>query len=241
MTAIANHPHRVTSAIAAVRSELGSVAEVPVWSMDATETAAAIDELTHAEAQVAELKSRLLTHADRVDVAAESGATSTANWYAVATQATRSKSHALIRLAHGLDSHESTRAALAHGAVNVEQADVILRALDELPEDLDAALLGQAEAHLLDLARDHDAKALRVLGRRLLEVVSPETADAHEAALLEREERAAQAATRLTVWTDGHGKLHGRFTLDALTGAMLKKALFAIAAPKHQASNGPAR
>ena len=42
------------------------------------------------------------------------------------------------------------------------------------------------------------------------------------------------------VWDDGHGKTHGRFTVDSsLTGAMLKKALYAIAAPKHQASKGP--
>ena len=41
------------------------------------------------------------------------------------------------------------------------------------------------------------------------------------------------------MYDDGYGKVHGRFTLDTLTGAMLKKALFAIAAPKHQASKGP--
>jgi hypothetical protein len=239
MTAIANHPHRVTSAIAAVRTELGSVTEVPVWSMDATQTAAAIDELTHAEAQVAELKSRLLSHADRTDVAAESGATSTATWHAATTQTTRPQAHRLMRTAKGLDTHEATRVALAAGRLHLEQAEVILRALDELPDDLDAEILERAEAHLLGLAADHDAKTLKILGRRILEVVSPETADAHEAALLDREERAAQAATRLTMWTDGHGQVHGKFTLDALTGAMLKKALFAIAAPKHQAANGP--
>ena len=41
------------------------------------------------------------------------------------------------------------------------------------------------------------------------------------------------------MWDDGRGKVHGRFTLDALTGAMLKKALHAFAAPKHRASQGP--
>ena len=56
---------------------------------------------------------------------------------------------------------------------------------------------------------------------------------------MEKEERDAAAATRLTMYDDGHGKVHGRFTLDALTGAMLKKALFAIASPRHQASKGP--
>ena len=41
------------------------------------------------------------------------------------------------------------------------------------------------------------------------------------------------------MYDDGHGKVHGRFTLDTLTGAALSKALYAIAAPKHQASQGP--
>ena len=56
---------------------------------------------------------------------------------------------------------------------------------------------------------------------------------------MEKEERDAAAATRFTLWEDGHGKVHGRFTLDAVTGAMLKKHLYALAAPKHLASKGP--
>ena len=35
---------------------------------------------------------------------------------------------------------------------------------------------------------------------------------------------------------DGHGKVHGRFTLPAAQAAMLKKALLAFAAPKHRAA-----
>jgi len=59
------------------------------------------------------------------------------------------------------------------------------------------------------------------------------------AAGLEREERQAEAAVRLSVWDDGHGKTHGRFTVDtALTGQMLRKALHAIASPRHRASKG---
>ena len=144
-----------------------------------------------------------------------------------------------MRLATGLQSHDPTRAALAEGRVHVEQAEAILRALTELPDDLDPDITLKAEQHLLELAADHDAKALKQLGRHILEVASPDAADAHEAKLLEREERDAAAATRLTMWDDGHGKVHGRFTLDALTGAMLKKALYAFAAPKHRASQGP--
>ena len=145
-----------------------------------------------------------------------------------------------MRLAEGLEDRDHTRTALAQGRVHIEQAEAILKAIADLPTDLDPDLVDQAERHLLELAEVHDAKALKVLGRRILEVIAPEAADAHEAQLLEKEERDAQAATRLVVWDDGHGKLHGRFTVDSgLTGAMLKKALFAIAAPKHQASKGP--
>ena len=57
-------------------------------------------------------------------------------------------------------------------------------------------------------------KPCKILGRRILDALAPEAADAHEATLLEREERDAQAATRLVMWDDGHGKVHGRFTLD---------------------------
>ena len=68
MTAIANHPHRVSSAIAVVRAELTGVADVPTWSMDPTETIAALEDITRAEAQLVELKARLLLHADRTSV-----------------------------------------------------------------------------------------------------------------------------------------------------------------------------
>ena len=207
--------------------------------MDPTETTATLAEAQSAKAQLAELEARLLAHADRSDLAGGTGATSTANWHAHTTRTTRPAAHRVIRLAQGLDGHDATRAALAEGRIHVEQAEAILRALADLPDDLDADVRDKAEQHLLELAADHDAKALKHLGRHLLEVASPEAADAHEAALLEREENAAQAATRLTMWQDGHGKVHGRFTVDSITGAMLKKALFAFAAPKHRASKGP--
>jgi hypothetical protein len=240
MTAIANHPHRVTSAVADARTSLASVNDVPLWSMDPDETTATIDQLASLAAQVAELQTRLLSHADRAELPSVTGAASTANWHAHRTRTTRPAAHRMMRLAQGLETHDLTRTALAAGRIHVDQADVILRAFGELPADLDPELLTGAEAHLVEQAAQFDPKALKVLGRRILEVIDPDAADAHEAKLLEKEERDAQAATRLTVWDDGHGKLHGRFTIDSgLSGAIFKKALFAFAAPKHQASKGP--
>ena len=146
MTAIANHPHRVTSAIADARARLAAVTEVPVWSMDAAETTASLDQLAALAAQVAELQARVLAHGDRTDIAAESGATSTANWHAHRTRTTRPQAHRTMRLAAGLEQRDLTRAALACGAVHVEQAEVILRALAELPDDLDPELYREGRA-----------------------------------------------------------------------------------------------
>ena len=240
MTAIAHQPHPVTRAVTGVRDQLSEVAGMPVWSMDATETTATIAQVQSAKAQLAALEAQLLCHATRIDLPGDTAASSTANWHAAATRTTRVQAHRVVRLAEALEQREQTRAALAEGRVHVEQAEAILKALADLPTGLDPDLVDQAERHLLELAEVHDAKALKVLGRRILEVASPEAADAHEAQLLAKDERDAQAATRLVVWDDGHGKTHGRFTVDSsLTGAMLKKALYAIAAPKHQASKGP--
>ncbi len=242
MTALAHEPHPVTRAVAEVRVHLGAVTGTPVWSMSPAQTTTALAEVQAARAQLAELEARLLAHADRIDLRAETGATNTANWHAVTTRTTRTTAHRAMRLATGLETRHLTRTALAAGRIHVEQAETILRALDELPTDLDPAVVEQAERHLLDQTGSFDAKALRQLGRHVLHVAAPDAADAHQATLLDREERAAAAATRLTVYDDGHGRLHGRFTIDAtVTGAMLKKALWAIAAPKHQASKGVTR
>ena len=70
-----------------------------------------------------------------------------------------------------------------------------------------------------------------MLGRRLLEVVDPEAADVEEARRLEQEEQAARAAASFTMSDDGHGRVHGRFTLPSLHGSILRKHLMALAAP----------
>jgi hypothetical protein len=232
--------HPVSRAAVRLNQVIDDVAATPMWSMDPDEAAATLVAYTELEARLAELKLRVAAHADEAHVGESSGATSTAVWWAHTTHQTRREAIRQMHLATALSTgHEPVRVALAAGDLLIEQAQVIVRAVEQLPADLDNSLVEQAERHLVAEARHHDAKALRVLGRRLFEVIAPEQADAREAKLLEREEREAEAAVRLTMAEDGHGRVHGRFTLDTLTGAMLKKALLAIAAPKNQAATGP--
>src|SRR4051794_35879237 len=105
MTAIAQHPHRVSSAIADARSSIGSGADPALWSMDPPEPAAILLELKALAAQVAELQARVLLRADQCEVAGDSAASSTANWHAVATQTSRATAHRQMRTAKSLETH----------------------------------------------------------------------------------------------------------------------------------------
>ncbi len=239
MTALAHHSHPVTTAVGSARAALSEVAGVPVWSMTGEQTTETLAEIEALEAQTAATKSKLLRHAESIDLPADNGARNVASWLARRHRLTRREAYRQRFLSDALAMHPLVETAMDDGLVNNEQAHAILRSLAALPEDLDPELKIEAEEHLLGLARDFDAKALKNLGRTLLEVVAPDLADQHLAKQLDREERDATAAARFSMWEDGHGRVHGRFTLDAFTGACLTKALSALAAPKHRAATGP--
>jgi hypothetical protein len=128
----------------------------------------------------------------------------------------------------------ATRDALAAGDLHTDQARVIVRWVDDLPDSVPADKVTEAEAFLLEQARHHDAKELNRLGKRLFEVIAPDEADAREAALLAKEEEAAAKASWLTMRDDGRGKTHGEFTIPTFHGAALRKILIAMMAAKHQ-------
>ena len=238
MTAMAHTPsrHLVSRVVASLAEQVASVKEASLWSMSAAETEQTLVALTRLTAQVAELELRVAEHAGSVGVGDAQGATSTAAWWAHATRQTRLEAHRKMRLALGLEHFPVVRDALAAGDLTVEQATVIVRVLDELNPDLDCEVQAQAQARLVVLAREYDARSLRILGRRILEVLDPVAADEAEAKKLAEEDRKANATARLTMSQDGHGRVNGRFTISAAQGAMLKKLLLGLAAPKHVAA-----
>lgn len=88
-----------------------------------------------------------------------------------------------------------------------------------------------AENALLGLARDHDARDLKQIGRRILDVVAPEVGECHEATVLAAEEARADAGVELVLVDDGAGRCHGRFEAPSHVGKMLKRHLLALANP----------
>ncbi len=228
--------HPVLAGITRIETTLGDLTDAPVWSLTTSQTRHALIAATRAQARLVELEARLLAHAEATDAGVETGVTSTANWLAHATKATHPEAHRRVHLAAALAQHPITRDAMALGHVLAEQAAVITSAVETLPEETEVR--EQCEKHLVARAEHHDARELRILGRHVLEVVDPDLADAHEAALLEKQERNAEKKTSFSMREVGDGTWQGRFTLPDLEASALRKALMAIAAPKHQRATG---
>ena len=220
--------HQVDRGIAAAGAAVGDLADASLMGFDARAAGEALVALGRLRAQVAELELRVLSHAVDVRVQESTGATTPATWWASATRTTVRTARRAAVLAEALGDYELLRTRMASGDVNVEQAHVIVRALDALTVDVPSWVRVEAEQALVNAAGEHDAVALRVLGDRILHLVAPEVGEAHEAEQLAHAEREADRATCLTLTPDGTGRVHGRFTVPELHAAMLRKMLTAL-------------
>jgi hypothetical protein len=217
-----------------LNARLDELADTDVWTMTHAETAETIVELERAQAKIAAAQARLLAHAERIDVAKLSHATSTAAWLRGEVPMTPRRAKQAVVLAQALDSghYPATAAALAAGRLMPDQARSIVSAVDALPDRLFAEEKARGEAHLVELGREYDARQLERLGKHLLEVIDPEMAEQELGKRLEAEEEAAARATSFTMVDDGRGKVRGRFTLPSLQGQMLRRLLQGFANPQ---------
>jgi hypothetical protein len=203
--------HPVLACAQQVRADLAAIVEVPVELMSREEKAAALVAMSTVADQAEALRLRLLAAAD--DVAAEAGARDAGAWLAHETRGDRREQQRDLRLGAALaERWQRVGAALATGAVNLAQARVITHALDQLPDDIPTDVVAKAEEQLVEYAADFGPRELRVLGRRILDVVAPDVGEAAEARALEAEERRAAERTTLTLTPCGGGttRLSGR-------------------------------
>jgi hypothetical protein len=196
--------HAVVAAVSEIRALLKGVAGANPTFMSTDDKARALTELVRAEGQLAELRLRVL--ADAGDLADATGAKDAAAWLVHETRTRFSTARADLSLASSLDRERPVLAAgMRDGMVTLDQAQVIRRALDALPARVDAATVALAESHLVAHAEDFGPKELGRLGRRILDVVAPEIAEAAEADRLADLEASAADKTRLTMRRQGDG------------------------------------
>ena len=231
--------HRVPAGLRALGDQVGELLAASWVGLDEDETRDALREVTALAARVAGLEVALAAHGHDVRVEDATAATSTGAWWAVETRQTRRSAIGKVKLGRALESRWGrVQAGLRTGSVLLEQAQVIVRSLEDLPADLGEDLLGQAEDVLVGYAASHDAAELAVLGAHVLTVIAPEIGEERDRKRLEKAEQDAARRRRFSMVRDGHGAVHGRFTLPELQGAMLEKALHALAAPKHRHAVG---
>ena len=216
---------------------LDRIADSAAWAMTPQEQAETLVELSRLSARLTELRWRVLAGAEANEIGAKDGSTSTAAWLSRRTREDRARTNGDLRGALALDEARFavTREAFAAGRLTEAQVWVILRAIEDLPagEVTDEQRV-TAQEHLIALAGEHDAKQLRVLARRLFEVLAPDEAERREGEALEREERRARERTRFAMRDNGDGTSSGWFKLPTLQAEMLGKAVQAFAAPRRQ-------
>jgi len=211
------------------------VAGRPVWSMSPDEQLTTLRTLAKVGAQLDALRLQVMVEADRSGAATAAGAVTAADWAAAEVRARRSTARADLSLADMLCRHRHLEAGMLAGRVSLDQAKVVRRALERLPQTGPHAVtcdqVELAERHLVDLCDDFDPQRLEVLGHKIFEVVAPETAERAEAALLAAQEEQALRRTRLRTWRDGEGVTHGRFAVPDLHGDLLRTMIDALASP----------
>ncbi len=224
----------VAHRVAAAREAVEAAAAVPVGSLDTDEVSESLASLVALESQVAALKLTVLREADRRDLAEREAATGTDAWAARLTGTTRAVMAGGLWLARLLtERYDATREAFAAGRITEAQVRIIVRAAETLPSEISPAQRTAAETALVDAALAGLAgRRLRTRGRRMLEVIGSDLADAHEAQTLRDEESRAEAETWLTLHDNGNGTWSGRFTVPDLHGQLLATALQRLSAPR---------
>ena len=231
----------LATAVETLDDGLCQLSDLALLGLSDADLTALLDTATRAVARATAAATRAAAEADRRRLGDRIGARHSAVWWAHRSRLTRGEAGRLLALGRSLDRqlHAPVAAALTEGRILVDQAAVIVQAVESLPADLtDPTLAAQARDHLLTAADEHDARALRILGKRVLDILAPQIAEAHEQRLLEREEQAAASAARFTMVDDGHGRCHGRFTLPTLHAEMLRTHLLALANPRRHPTPG---
>ncbi len=216
----------------------------PVESLDSDVLGEAVGELARMESRVAALRLALSAEADRRRVADQTAETGTDAWLARLTGSTREQAAGGLRIAGLLrDTYAATREAFAAGELRLEQVRVILHAVEQAPAEATAVQVRAAEEWLVAKAtgtgtrsgRPMDAKGLRQAARRMFVAIDADLAARHEAILLGRETRTAEAETFLALHDNGDGSFSGRFRIPELHGHLLTQALDRLTAPRRLA------
>ena len=227
----------VAGALAGVRGQVRDLGTTLWAARPRAELMEAVAEVEALKSTLDALELAMVRELDATGAVKGAGWASTQDYVTSVAGGHKGTGPATVRLAKAVD--ETVLApvgeALADGWLSTAKAQVIERAVDALPSDLDLRRRGVQV--LLEEAKALDATELRKVARRLLSLVDPEGEDRRAEAELDRLERAAHLGRHLTITDDqcGGAWIKGRCATE--DAALIKATLIPLAAP--QPAAGP--
>jgi hypothetical protein len=215
-----------------VRTVAIRCADAPLWSLSDPDLVACLDAVHAAEQALAAVKVHLVRQVHTRDLARTQHTPTLGAWLRDRLLIRTRTGRQLVDLAAAVDQRPDLDQALTAGAVNTEQALVIVRCLADLPTDLGVEVLAKAETILIGWAEQLDPDQLRTAGKRILEHVAPDVAEAREAAALARDDAAAHEARFLSIRDVGDGRVRLTGLLDTEAAAVVRAALDPLCAPR---------
>jgi hypothetical protein len=222
----------IAEAIARAREAMGDVGDIEAWRLTDAELLEAVEGLYRLTSRVQAQALRLLAEIDSRGVAADAGSPSTAAWLTARTQTRVGVARRHVRLAHELTSRPATAEALATGAVNEDQAQVVTDVLRELPAAVEQVTVDEAEMTLLGHADRFTATTLARVGAHLLRVLDPDGPRPDDC-------EPADPGYFLHLRTRADGACEGEFLVDPVTAMALTALIDAGAAPRPTSAEGP--
>ena len=220
--------HQILATVHTVAAALKDVRGADPIFMTPAEKANALVDLARVEAQLLELRLRVLAEAD--DLAEASASRDAAAWLAPQVHDEYVSARADLALAQSLRRFPVLSGALAEGQILRAHVMTAIRALEAL--DTDPETLARAESALVEEAQRLTPAELRKAGRHLLAIVDPDAADEAEARALEAEEVRADRQARLSLKELGNGTTRISGLLPDLEAAHLRTCLESFMQPR---------
>src|SRR5262249_21669924 len=144
--------HPVAGAVSGAETLLGECAELPLWSLSDKDIDGVVPRAYGLLGRVmGALVLPLVREADRRGLAAAFDAPNTAGWVRDLLRVTFADARRMVQLARAVDGDlAATGQALAEGRISAEHAQVIARAVAELPDEAAPWVPQAAERTLLD-------------------------------------------------------------------------------------------
>jgi hypothetical protein len=215
--------HPAIAAAETIAAGLDELAAANLWSLPDSQLGGLLVDLERLSRRLAHAQIAALAQADGAGLAAHDGATSLPAWLRAAADVPIGTAKARLALHAGLARRPATAAAFARGDISTDAAAAVCAALDQLPAAVPAALLGQVEQLLVEVARDEGTLAVTQRAADITHRFAPEQ--------LERDEAAQRDATRLRLSLRPDGTIGLRGQLDKEAGALAYAVLGPLAAP----------